>query len=141
MAFEIRKAERRRARARVGLDGPAGAGKTHSALRFAAGLAPGKRIVVIDSENGSAEMEAGKPGVPDFDVIQIGAPYSPKRYIEAIRAAEEAGADIIIVDSLSHAWTGSGGALDQVDRIAGSGNRFTAWRDVTPQHNALVDAI
>lgn len=141
MAFEIRRAERRRAKGRVGIDGPAGAGKTHGALLFAAGLAPDGRIVVIDTEHGSAEMEAGKPNIPAFDVCPLTAPYSPKRYVEAIHACEEAGADVIIVDSLSHAWSGSGGALDQVDRIAGSGNRFTAWRDVTPQHNALVDAI
>lgn len=141
MAFEIRRAERRRAKGRVGIDGPAGAGKTHGALLFAAGLAPEGRIVVIDTEHGSAEMEAGKPGIPAFDVCPLTAPYSPKRYVEAIHACEAAGYAVIVVDSLSHAWTGSGGALDQVDRIAGSGNRFTAWRDVTPQHNALVDAI
>ncbi|MGE0289095.1 MAG: ATP-binding protein [Bradyrhizobium sp.] len=141
MAFEIRRAERRRARARVGIDGPAGAGKTHGALLFAAGLAPGGRIVVIDTEHGSAEMEAGKANIPPFDVCPLEAPYSPKRYVEAIHACEAAGADVLIIDSLSHAWSGTGGALDQVDRIAGSGNRFTAWRDVTPQHNALVDAI
>jgi len=140
-SFDIRRAERRRAKGRVGIDGPAGSGKTHGALLFAAGLAPGGRIIVIDTEHGSAEMEAGKPHIPPFDVCPLTAPYSPKRYVEAIHACEEAGADVIIVDSLSHAWSGSGGALDQVDRIAGSGNRFTAWRDVTPQHNALVDAI
>lgn len=141
MAFEIRRAERRRAKGRVGIDGPAGAGKTHGALLFAAGLAPDGRIVVIDTEHGSAEMEAGKPGIPAFDVCPLTAPYAPKRYVEAIRACEAAGYEVIIIDSLSHAWSGSGGALDQVDRIAGSGNRFAAWRDVTPQHNALVDAI
>ena len=141
MAFEIRKAERRRARARIGIDGPAGAGKTHSGLRIARGLAPDGRIIVIDTEAGSAEMEAGKDGIPPYDVLPLSPPHSPKRYVEAIRACEESGADVIIIDSLSHAWTGTGGALDQVDRIAGSGNRFAAWRDVTPQHNALVDAM
>jgi hypothetical protein len=51
---------------------------------------------------------------------------------------------VLIIDSLSHAWTGKEGALDQVDRAARrnqSGNTFGAWRDVTPRHNAMVDAI
>jgi hypothetical protein len=51
---------------------------------------------------------------------------------------------VLIIDSLSHAWTGKEGALDQVDKVARrnqSGNTFGAWRDVTPQHNAMVDRL
>lgn len=140
--MEIRKAERRRAKARIGLVAPAGAGKTHGALLLAAGLSPGGKIVVIDSEHGSAELETGKPGIPDYDVLTLEPPYSPARYVEALKLCEKEGYDVGIVDSLTHAWTGTGGALDTVDRISStSKNSYTAWREVTPQHNAMVDAM
>lgn len=49
---------------------------------------------------------------------------------------------VIIIDSLTHAWTGVGGALDKQSKIAArTGNSYTAWRDVTPEHNRLVDAM
>ena len=140
--MQIRKAERRRAHARISLVSPAGGGKSHSALLLAKGLAPNGKIGVIDSENSSAEMEAGKPGIPEYDVLVLTPPFSPARYVEAIHLFEKEGYDVIIVDSLTHAWTGTGGALEMVDRIASSSkNSYTAWRDVTPQHNALVDAM
>jgi len=67
-----------------------------------------------------------------------------KGYIEALKAAAAAGYEVIVIDSLSHAWMGKDGALELVDRAAArskSGNSFGAWREVTPQHNAMVEAI
>ena len=141
-AIVFRKAERKRAKARIALCAPAGGGKTHSALLIAKGL--GGKIAVIDTENGSAELEAGKPNIPEFDVITMHAPFDPIKYIAAIDAAEKAGYDIVIIDSLTHAWAGTGGLLDKVDTISKaskSGNSYTAWRDVTPLHNKLVDKM
>ena len=141
-AIVFRKAERKRAKARIALCAPAGGGKTHSALLIAKGL--GGKIAVIDTENGSAELEAGKPNIPEFDVITMHAPFDPIKYITAIDAAEKAGYDIVIIDSLTHAWAGTGGLLDKVDTISKaskSGNSYTAWRDVTPLHNKLVDKM
>src|SRR5690606_39492702 len=79
----------------------------------------------------------------EFDVLNLDT-FSPEVYIQAIRAAEAAGYDVLIIDSLSHAWVGKDGALEQVDRVARrmqSNNTFAAWREVTPMHNALVDAM
>ncbi|MCA1626013.1 MAG: ATP-binding protein [Acidobacteria bacterium] len=136
MNFEIKKASKSQAKARVALMGPPGAGKTFSALNVAKHL--GGRIIVIDTERGSASKYADEF---DFDVIELDT-FNPKTYIAAIKAAEDAGADVIIIDSLSHAWMGKDGALEMVDRAASSSrNSFTAWKDVTPLHNALVDAI
>jgi len=137
----FRKAERRKAKLRMALCGPSGSGKTYSALLIAQGLAPGGRIALIDTENGSGELYSD---LVDYDVATLCAPFTPGRYIELIRDAEQAGYDALIIDSLSHAWTGEGGILDMHDRVAAasrSGNSFAAWREVTPQHNALVDAI
>jgi hypothetical protein len=110
-----------------------------SALLIAKHL--GKRIAVIDSECGSASKYAGD--VADFDTLELDQ-HSPRHYIAAIKSAESEGYDVIVIDSLTHAWTGKGGALEMVDAAAKrskSGNSFTAWRDVTPEHNAMVDAL
>lgn len=144
MAFQ--KAVKTKAKLRLALCSPAGCGKTFTALKVAseiskfiraAGLGEG-RIAVIDSERGSASLYADKF---DFDVCELES-FSPLSYVEKIHEAEQAGYDIIIPDSLSHAWAGKDGALDQKDQAADrGGNSWTAWRSVTPKHNALVEAI
>lgn len=133
------KATKTQSKLRLALYGVSGSGKTYSALGIAAGL--GGRIAVIDTERGSASKYASRF---DFDVLDMQPPFSPAAYVNAIKAAEGEGYDILIIDSLTHAWSGSGGALEMVDNAAkrsSSGNSYVAWRDVTPQHNALIDAI
>jgi len=123
------------------IDGPAGSGKTYSALRFAHMLAAGGQIAVIDTERGSASKYVGESpdGIPwAFDVEQL-TDFSPERYTEVINTAGKAGYAVLLVDSLSHAWEGKGGALDIKDRQGG--NQWTAWRAVTPIHGRMVDAI
>jgi len=140
----FQKAERKQAKARIAICAPAGGGKTHSALLIAKGLAPNGKIAVIDTENGSASLEAGKANVPEFDVLTMHAPFDPQKYVAGIQAAEAAGYDVIILDSLTHAWAGTGGLLEKVDlakKGSKSGNSYTAWADITPQHNKLVEAI
>lgn len=134
MAF--RKAERRQAKLRLGLVGPSGSGKTYGALLIAQGL--GGRIALIDTENGSGELYAD---ACDYDVCQITPDFTPDKYIAAIHEAEQAGYDVIIIDSLTHAWSGEGGILEYVDKLKGRGNDFAAWRKATPLHNALVNAM
>ncbi len=140
--FEI--AQRKKAKLRLAICGPSGSGKTHSALLVAAGLSQGGKIFVIDTEHGSASLETGKPGIPEFFHASMEPPFTPRRYVEYIRAAEDEGAEVIIIDSLSHAWSGSGGVLDmhdQATKAQRSANSWAAWREVTPEHNALVDAM
>ncbi len=138
-AFEIHRATKCRAKLRLGMSGPAGSGKTYSALLIAHGL--GGPIGLIDTEHGSGDLYADL--LPEgYDVLQLTPPFTPARYIEAIHALEDAGVQTIIVDSLSHAWTGEGGSLDRHGKIADhSGNSWQAWRQVTPEHNALVEAM
>lgn len=137
----FRKAERRQAKLRLALCGPSGSGKTYSALLIAQGLAPAGPIAVIDTERGSGELYAD---LTPYDVAPLAPPYSPARYIERIRAAEQAGYAVLIIDSLTHAWVGEGGVLELHDKATAAnrgGNSFAAWREVTPQHNQLVDAL
>lgn len=135
----FKKAVRSQAKLRLALLGPSGAGKTYTALSIAKHL--GKRVAVIDTERGSASLYAGD--VCDFDVLEPDS-FAPATYVQAIHAAEREGYDVIVIDSLTHAWSGKGGALEMVDNAAkrsNSQNTYMAWRDVTPEHNALVDAL
>ncbi|MBR1418929.1 MAG: AAA family ATPase [Synergistaceae bacterium] len=136
MAF--RKTERRKTKLRLGITGPAGAGKTYGALLIALGL--GGKIAMIDTENGSGDFYSE---LGEYDICNITAPYDVRKYLAAIHEAEDAGYDVIIIDSLSHAWAGDGGLLDMQGRIADSGraNSYTAWRQVTPLHNKLIEAM
>lgn len=138
MGFTFKKATKAQAKLRLALIGPSGSGKTFSALSIATNL--GERVAVIDTERGSASKYADKFS---FDACEMES-FEPASYVAAIHAAEEAGFDVIVVDSLSHAWMGKGGALEMVDnaqRRQRTPNSFTAWRDVTPEHNRLVEAI
>ena len=140
MALQIRKAERRQAKARVALIGPSGTGKTYSSVLLARGLAgPNGKILMVDTEHHSGELYSH---LTDYDYAEIEPPYETEKYIEAIRAAEENGYDVLILDSISHAWAGQGGLLDQQDAIANrSTNKFSAWGEITPKHQAFVEAI
>jgi len=135
----FKTATKAQAKLRLGLIGPAGSGKTMTALRIAHGL--GGRVAVIDTERGSASLYAGERGL-GFDVLELET-YEARNFIEAIGQAEAAGYDVLIIDSLSHAWAGKGGILEFVDKAAkrSGGGSFAGWRDATPLHNQLVDAI
>lgn len=134
----FQKATRQQSRLRMTIDGPAGSGKTYTALRFAHAL--GGRIAVIDTERGSASKYVGDApdGIPwDFDVMNL-TTFSPEKYTEAILMAAKAQYNVLVIDSLSHAWEGVGGALEIKQR---AGESWSAWRHVTPIHNRMVDAM
>lgn len=138
MTVQFTPASKRASKLRLALAGPAGSGKTYSALSIASEL--GQPVAVIDTEHGSASKYSD---MFEFQTLELES-FHPERYIEAIQAAEAAGFPVLVIDSLSHAWMGKDGALELVDRAAKrtqSGNSFGAWRDVTPLHNALVEAM
>lgn len=144
MKLQIKRATKTQSRGRIALVGPAGSGKTYTGLVWARAIAGDSgRILCIDTERGSASKYSGEEGIGDFDVIELDT-HEPVTYVDALKLGASEGYDVIVVDSLSHAWSGRGGALEQVDRAAArsrSGNSFGAWREVTPMHNALVDAL
>lgn len=131
----FKKATKAQAKLRAALFGPAGSGKTYSALAIASGL--GERIALIDTEHGSAAKYADRF---EFDVAELNS----KRiedYIEAFGAAAREGYDVLVVDSLSHAWSE---LLEEVDRISSAdprGNKWSAWAKATPKQKRLVEAI
>jgi len=144
--LQIKKARRGNRKLRLAVDGPTGGGKTYTLLRLAhAMLARGmcKKILVIDTENESASLyvDENPDGVPfDFETIKL-TNFAPTEYVAAIEISVRSGYDCIIIDSLSHAWIGEGGALDMVDKRSSNGNSFTAWKDITPLQRKMVDTI
>lgn len=137
MAFV--KASKHKSKLRLALTGPSGSGKTWGALQIAKGI--GGKIACIDTEKGSASLYSH---IVDFDVMDLPAPYTPEVYIAAIKEADKAGYDILIIDSTSHEWSGPGGVLELLDEVAKAkyrGNTWSAWSELTPRHRAFIDTM
>ncbi|MBC8531984.1 ATP-binding protein [Gehongia tenuis] len=143
----IRKAQRLKAKLRLGISGPAGSGKTMGALLVAHGICKDwSKICLIDTENGSGDLYANYAhqgiAIGEYNIIDILAPYTPEKYLNALKECEQAGMEVVIIDSLTHAWAGTGGLLDKKGQIEKSNkNGWAAWREITPLHNRLVDTI
>jgi hypothetical protein len=138
MTFSFTPATKEEAKARIALTGPSGAGKTYTALTIAAVL--GNNIAVIDTERGSASKYAD-----DFTFSKLNLQsFEPKTLCEALAAAAAAGFDVVIVDSMTHFWSGTGGMLEQVDSAAKrgyGGNSFGGWKEARPMERAMIDAL
>lgn len=150
--FTVEPATREQAPLLIGLTGPAGSGKTYSALRLATGLARvtaksggSDQIVFIDTETRRSRQYAG---AFRFEHLDFAAPYSSQDYLDALETAAERMPAVIILDSLSHEHDGPGGMLDAVgaelDRLAGSDPiqqqklAAAAWRRPKTQRRALL---
>jgi hypothetical protein len=139
----FKPAQRTQAKLRLAIDGPSGSGKTYSALLIAKGLAGGDlaKVAVIDTERGSGSLYSD---LGPYCILDFGPPYSVDRYVKAIATAAEEGFEVIVVDSLTHAWSGEGGVLDHVDAVAKAqthGNSFAAWKSGTPLQKKLIDSL
>lgn len=136
MSFIIKKASKKAKKIRVLLSASSGSGKTYGALKMAYGLVDSwDKICVIDTERDSASIYSD---FGEYNTIHLGAPYTPERYIEAIKTAEDAGMEAIIIDSTTHEWNGEGGCLDIHSKLGGT---FQNWGSVTPRHNRFIDKM
>jgi hypothetical protein len=129
----FKKATKKQAKLRLAIAGASGSGKTYTALTI--GKYIGQRMAVVDTERGSASKYAGD--VAEFETLGLDHFAVPK-YLQAIKAAADEGFDVLVIDSLSHAWAGKGGILEEADK---RGGKFGAWRELTPMQQSLVDAI
>ena len=135
------KAVKTESKLRMAIAGPSGSGKTYTALAVATALVPGGRIAVIDTEHGSAAKYADQFA---FDVANAAPPYHPDGLVKLVTFAANSGYDVVIVDSVSHYWSGAGGVLDlkeDAERRMRNPNSYTAWKDVTPIHQRMVDTL
>jgi hypothetical protein len=140
MTYQIRPAVRENVKPLIGLYGQSGCGKTYSALLLARGLVgPNGRILMIDTESGRGSLYADVlPG--GYDVLDLGEPFSSDRYIEAVKTAEKASGDCLIIDSASHEWEGLGGVLDMAaDREKASGKPgLHCWKEPKLRHQRFM---
>lgn len=148
MSFIFRPAVREQTSLIIVFSGPSGGGKTKSALRLATGLASGGKIAFIDTESGRGLHYADQF---KYDYGQLSEPFSPDRYAEAIKAADDAGYAVIVLDSFSHSWNGPGGCQDihdtVLDRMAGNdwGKQerlnVVAWGEPKQQHKRMMQRL
>lgn len=142
MAREIvfAPAVRERIKARVLVFGPSGSGKSYTSLLLASHLAGDEPFGVIDSEDGRARLYADDF---NFSQYEMAPPYHPQHYINAIARAEEAGIKVLVIDSITPEWDGTGGVKEIVDEAKGrfGGNQHSAWSVGTPLHNKFIEAI
>lgn len=139
--LQIQKAVKENIDLRAAITGPTGGGKTYTALRLAFALAgPTGKVLVVDTERKSARKYAGEnpDGFAwDFDVLEL-PDFSPSTYTEAIKLGIQNHYQVIVVDSMSHAWEGEGGILELQQKYGG---RYQDWAKVNPLHFGLIDAI
>ncbi|TBW25813.1 AAA family ATPase [Gramella sp. KN1008] len=133
--MELRKSHRQKAKIKMAIQAPSGAGKTYSSLLIAKGLTDNdlSKVAIIDTENGSADLYAH---FGDYNVLTLKPPYTPESYIEAIDVCLQARMEVIILDSISHCW-------DYLLEYHSSlpGNSFANWGKITPRQKKFLDKI
>lgn len=132
--MKLEKASRKKAKIKMALQGPSGSGKTFSSLLVAYGLCNDwSKIAVVDSENHSAELYAH---LGAYNVLNLTAPFTVEKYIQAIDVCEKAGMEVVILDSITHGWEN---LLEYHSSL--QGNSFTNWGKVTPRQHEFVQKI
>ncbi len=149
MAHTFRPAKRKNRGLLIGIGGASWSGKTLSALRVAIGLAgddPSK-VFMLDTESGRGE---------DYDYLgymygELGPPFTPDRYLQALQDARAQGARVIVTDSSSHQHQGRGGVLDwheaELQRLINGDNNkrdrltFAAWARPKASYNNFISEI
>lgn len=134
----FKKATRTQSKLRCAIFGPSGAGKTFTALRIATGMVGGVgKIGLIDTEHGSASKYA--------DRFQFETDYLDDATIDNILIkfadAQREKFDVLIIDSLSHAWQELVQGVDRLAKAKYKGNTWSAWSEGTPKQKSLIKAI
>lgn len=141
--FKFEDATREQSKASILIEGLSGKGKSGLALLLGYYLAGGDwtKVFDIDTENNSVQLFTDIPssGGMKFEKFKIGKftpdlKYKPSNYMLFKDAAVDAGASVVINDSISHAWTYEGGILDMVSNLKKSVKRYerdsyAAWGD------------
>lgn len=139
MTFQFAPAKREQVSLLIALAGASGSGKTYSALRLAKGMAPAGKIAFIDTE-----ARRGLHYAEEFDFLysDMRPPFRPANFIESIRAAEAAGAEVVIIDSFSHEYDGQGGIMEWADEIEAAGTKSPGnWKIPKAAHKKLMNAL
>ncbi|MBP1083482.1 AAA family ATPase [Bacillus capparidis] len=152
--FEVTEAQREKLKAVVGFIGCSGSGKTAGALLTAYGMMREaypeateadvwKKIGLIDTEHNRSKLHVGlvfdDTKIGRFQHINFQPPYTTERYNLAVLTMKKAGAEVIIIDSLSHNWQGEGGIVETHGQM--QGNSFQNWGKMAPETTKLVKTL
>ena len=138
MSNFFEKAKRSDVKIKLAIAGPAGSGKTLSALKVARGLVgPEGKIAVCDTEKGSAKLYCTET---DFFHVTMNEPHTVDKYLKSIEEAEAAGMDVLILDTISHEWKQLLVEKELLDG-SGKGNKFQNWAPISEKHERFVNGI
>ena len=137
------RAQREGAHVIITLFGMSGSGKTYSAILLARGLAgPSGKVAFLDTETGRGKIYSN---LTNFDYAELSPPFTPERHTEAIKVAEQAGYDVLVIDSLSHCWEGLGGVLEIADAGKNKDGEplqgLVKWANPKARHKRFVNAL
>ena len=144
--MSFKKASRAAKYLRILIEGPSGSGKTYGALLMAYGmlkLLKAGEIFVLDTEKGSSNSYTNIID-REYYVGDISAPYHPEALQQKLQEAVDAGAKIVVVDSITHFWEGSGGCLEINETLAKSkfrGNTYAAWSETKKIWRRMIEFI
>ena len=136
VASTFRQASRQKLKASIMIEGLQGSGKSGLALLIAKALTDDwDKIYAIDTENKSLDLFQGikmntGEAFGDFNKVDLTMAdgYAPSNYLALRDTAVQAGADVIIMDSISHMWNRKGGLLDLVAEAQASGlDNYRSW--------------
>lgn len=151
--MELKPAKRQKIKVPIMFTGASGSGKTLSALILAKGLVERmfpdmpeeqqwQKVALIDSEHERALLYAnttiGETNIGEFQHLDLKAPFTVERYRQAFAICKQAGCEVIVIDSLSHAWSGEGGILEVVSRMGGS---MQSWNKVKPLEKEFLRLV
>lgn len=137
----------------VSIAGCSGSGKTTSALRLGNGIRDvvGGDLGAIDTENGRMTRHLTEYRVNWY--LELHAPFTGQRYLDAATQLVNKGCRTIIIDGLSAEHEGAGGHLEQheanVTRMAGENAdykrrdavKFAAWISPKAERNKLIQGL
>jgi hypothetical protein len=130
---------------KMGLYGPAGSGKTFTALLVAEGLAQhtGKRIAYIDTEFGTAfygqtvAQRAVHPRAFDFNVLHT---KSITEVLGAVQGLDPNAYGVLVVDSITHLWDACRNAF--TGRLTKAGTiPLHAWSAIKKPYKELMHLL
>lgn len=136
MSFTFTTAERRDTHLLIALAGASGSGKTFSGMQLATGICGDEPFAVVDTEAGRALHYADQF---NFKHADFAPPFTPERYLEAVKAAEAQGFKAILIDSMSHEFDGEGGIMEMAERSSVKGPG--AWKEPKMRHKKMMNAF
>lgn len=153
--FKAIPAEREKLKFSAMFMGATGSGKTLGALITAKGLVKAKyptlddtsdkfwsKVGVLDTEHNRSKVYAntniGGNYVGRFLHVEFEPPYDVDSYLSGVEYLKSLGCEVVIIDSITHAWDDSGGILDL---HANMGGQFSTWQKINPIIKKLYHAL